>query len=45
MRTLLYYLDIKCNNLQILTAEHSGINLYPTAFPPGNGTVAYGRNA
>ena len=21
------------------------INLYPTAFPPGNGTVAYGRNA
>ena len=20
-------------------------NLYPTAFPPGNGTVAYGRNA
>jgi len=29
-----------------LSAVSTGyINPYPTTFPPGNGTVAYGRNA
>ena len=50
-----YYLQgHRCNNVTCETIilgtpqpnwglDH--INLYPTAFPPGNGTVAYGRKA